>query len=231
MKIIGQPESYSDILQRVFYCTLITSLVCVCFLSRYSPAFKSFLETLNLKADIGVVKGLKALYVLIPLAIAIVSRFIKLHDKISDLFLIRHGFDINHILLPIAKKVGYDLPSSISDEKRNNLMYIVFYHYAGFKDPIIDAQLVRTALDSWGWFWVGVEASLMLFITAIIFMCMSLWTQLLLFLLSSVIIVLICKVLYKSCVRYATAEVNAICNDENRRDEILRNFASERVES
>ena len=229
MKIFGQPESYSDILQRVFYCTVVTSLICVFVLSCYSPAVKNFLEIVNLKADIGVVKGFKALYVLIPLAIAFASRFIKLHDKISDFFLIRHGFDKKHIILPIAKKVAYDLSSDISNEKRNILMYKVFYAYAGFKNPVIDVQLVRTALDNWGWFWVVVEASFMLFLTAIIFMFMGLWTQSLSFLLGSGITVLICIVSYKACVRSATAEVNTICDDANRITEILEKLSSGEV--
>lgn len=227
MKILGQPDSYSDMLERIFYCTVITSIVCVFVLSQNSPEFKSFLGTLNYDVDVWGVKGIKALYVLIPLAIALFSRFIKLHDKISDVLLIRNRFDKNHILKPLATKVGYDLPLSLNNKKRNDLMYKVFYAYAGFNDPAIDAQLVRTALDNWGWFWVTVESNFIILLTATIFAFMGLLMQLWIFPTISLIVLAFSIFTYNACVRTATAEVNAICDDENRRNEILEKFSKE----
>ena len=195
-------------------------------LSYYSPSLKSIIDSISVEADIGVIKGVKALYVLIPLVVAFISRIVKLHDKISDLFSIRHEFDKKHILLPIARKVGYDLSTDINKEKRNNLMYKVFYPYAGFNDPVIDAQLVRTALDNWGWFWVGIEAAFMFLLTSVIFLCMQLGGQSFAFLLISITIILLCIIQYKACISSATAEVNTICDDGNRKNEILEKFSN-----
>lgn len=161
MTIIGQPNDYSDMLKRIFWTTFMSGILCSFILAAASPHMHRFLESLKIEADVPFVKGLKALYVLLPLLFAGVARVIYLHDKISNLFHIRYRFDTRHILYPLAKASG--LPLTKEQEKqirrtRRDAMYAVFYPYAGFKDPKIDSQLIRNALDAWGWFWVAVEA-------------------------------------------------------------------------
>ena len=43
----------------------------------------------------------------------------------------------------------------------------VFYKYASFNDPKIDAQLVSNARDYWYWFWVGLETSFIWLLLAV----------------------------------------------------------------
>ena len=89
MMIFGQPESYSDMLQRIFYFSVATGLLCTVLLTFGSPHFRAFLDSFDVQADIGPISGLKALYVLIPLAVAVLSRVLKLHDRVSTLLRIR----------------------------------------------------------------------------------------------------------------------------------------------
>jgi hypothetical protein len=155
MKIFGQPESYSDMLQRIFYTSVASGLICTVILSHASPAVKVFLDTVPTVANIGPLKGLKALYVLIPLAIGLISRIVRLHDKISVILRIRFLFDTRYLLFPLAELSGHNLTKNFKkaiSKNRVDAMNSVFNIYAGFIDPVIDTQLVRTAADNWGWF-------------------------------------------------------------------------------
>ena len=174
MNFLGQPESYSDMLQRIFVATLSVGLLCTFWISSVSPAFKHFLNSWNTETSIGLIDGLKAWYLLIPLTVALFSRIILLHDKISDLFKIRRRFDINHIIKPIAAQVGFEEKNiDWYIENRDTLMRNIFYKYASFIDPKIDTQLVRTAADRWGWFWCMIEPTTILFLTSIIFLLLQ----------------------------------------------------------
>lgn len=83
MKVIGQPENYSEMLERIFACTLATGVLCTVSLAIVLPQVKAFLDSVSTDAELGPLKRLKALYVLLPAALAIVSRVIKLHNRIS----------------------------------------------------------------------------------------------------------------------------------------------------
>ena len=177
MKIFGQPESYSDMLERIFIFTLGTGVVCVIWLSISSPTMKDILDSVSTETDIAFVKGIKGLYVLVPLIVAVLSRIIRLHDKISDILFIRQTFDTKHILIPMAVKSGSSTQTQAIRKNRVDLMYKVFYPYAGFKDPVIDAQLVRSALDNWGWYWVLLEAVCVFLLTLVVFLVIDNVTQ------------------------------------------------------
>ena len=174
-----------------------------------------------------LLKDSKQLYVLIPLLIACVSRTIYLHDKISDLFHIRYRFDVYHILYPLAKAIG--LPLTKNQKKwiwinRRNAMYTIFYSYAGFKDPKIDLQLIRNALDAWGWFWVAVEAVFMFTITLVIVTVLRQWLYVSICLGANVFLLVF--LLYQGfiCKRNALREVDAIVADTTRNKEIRNYF-------
>src|SRR4030095_485345 len=161
MKIIGQPDSYSDILVRVFVFTLASGFVYTALLAHASPAFRNLLDSISTTADLGPLKGIKALSVFIPLVIAVASRAILLHDRISNRLKLRQTFDTLHILFPLAEGAGFALTETCREQlivDRKPAMYATFYPFAGFANAVIDHQLVRTAADNWGWFWAAVES-------------------------------------------------------------------------
>jgi len=226
MKIIGQTESYSDMLERIFIFTLGTGIICTVLVGFSSPAVSDLLDFVSIKVDIWIIKGLKVLYVAIPLIFALLSRIFKLHDKISDLLRIRLRFDTKHILIPLARGVGSDVSLERIKNNRNDLMYKVFYPYAGFKNPIIDDQLVRTALDNWGWFWVEVETSVVFMITSVIFLTIQKRIQFLTLLGVVLILIFLEFYQYRVCIKSAEAEVNTILDDKKRKKDILERFST-----
>jgi hypothetical protein len=226
MKIFGQPENYSDMLERIFIFSLGVGVFCVLELSFYSPSVKNILDSISIETDIGLVKGLKALYVVVPLIVAIISRVIKLHDRISDIFLIRHKFDVKYILFPIVRKVGSNVMLDKIQKNRIDMMYKVFYPYAGFKDPSIDAQLVRSALDNWGWLWVEVESCCLFLLTAVIFLFIGKAVQSLINICIVIFWVVLYFYSYNACIKSATAEVNAIVDDKQRKNKIFEYLSS-----
>jgi hypothetical protein len=228
MKIIAQPENYSDMLERVFATTVVTGIVCTLIVASASPDAKALLDSVKTEAEIGPVRGLKALYVLVPIAIGVISRIIRLHDKISNLLRIRSRFDTRYILFPIAQLSGHKLDKSMKQRIRSvreAAMYKVFYPYAGFESPKIDKQLVRTALDNWGWFWVSVESGFLFIITAIIVKAMGGNGQFWICLDVSLVIALLLLITWFACRRSADRQVRAIVDDSQRKLDIQTYFA------
>lgn len=191
MSLIGQPESYSEMLKRIFAATLTTGIACTFFLGTVSPAVKTFLESWSAETSIGILDGVKAFYVVVPLVVAIGARVFLLHDRISDLFRIRKRFDLANILMPLAEGVGFPTSGASWNKIQNQrdlAMSRTFYKYASFRDPKIDVQLVRTAADRWAWFWCMVEPQFVLIITGIILAILRSWFELIFVVLVMVIL-------------------------------------------
>src|SRR5690606_15472439 len=97
-----------------------------------------------------------------------------LHDRISDIFFIRRNFDVKHILLPTARNVGVNIDKEIINKiikERRPLMNQVFYRYASSRnEPVVDKHLIEKALDTWSWFWVFLEASIIALISSTLFL-------------------------------------------------------------
>ena len=140
MKVIAQPETYSDILERLFITTLITGVVCTGLLANASPDVKVILDSITMQAQLGPVKGLNLLYVAIPALFALFSRIIKLHDKVSDLLGLRRVIDTQWILLPLAAGIGLHLDAAELrqlKQARRDAMYRVFYPYGAITESCV----------------------------------------------------------------------------------------------
>jgi len=105
-------------------------------------------------------------------------------------------------------------------KSRDDSMYAIVYRYAGFKNPVIDDQLVRTAADNWGWFWVLVESSFLVGLTAAFFAFRAQWayTKGLLWVLLVECVLL--WIQWRACIRSAKPQVKAILNDQQRFQQI-----------
>ncbi len=223
---LGQPNDYSDILKRIFFFTVLVGIGGTAIIAWQSPAVWDLVRSFKTEVSIGPVKVTHLVLVVVPMALALFSRIVKLHDRISDLLCIRACFDRNRILIPLAEGVNVD-PATLdlgsrSDQK--GLMYRVFYKYAGFEGPAIDAQLVRTALDQWGWFWVCIESSVMLVVLGLVSLFVVGWHLALWFAVAAIVLWLLAALLMPSCRRAADHEVQAILVDQQRRQEIAGEF-------
>jgi hypothetical protein len=229
MKIVGQPESYSEILQRIFYSNFASGIICTIILAQASPAVKSFIDSISTKADLFSIKDLKALLVLIPFGIVLLSRIIRLHDKISDLLRIRFFFDTRYILYSLAHLTKVTLTKDLKKiigRNRDNAMRVVFYKYASFIDPIIDTQLVRTAADNWGWFWSLLESLFLFGLTAFILWLLDNNTYVQVCLIILLIEFCLLLVQWFECRKSAERQVEAITSDNDRRTDISAYFSS-----
>ena len=231
MKVIAQPESYSDMLERVFVTTVVSGITCTVILASASPAVKVLLDSVQAETEIGPIKGIKALYVLIPIVIAVISRIVLFHDRLSDLFRIRVIFDTRYILFPMARLSGHKVDKTMERRirsARESAMYRVFYPYAGFATPVIDRQLVRTALDNWGWFWVGFESGFLFVVTGIFIEIIGGAIQLIICVVALLIIALLLTIKWSACRRSADRQVRAIIEDPQRKADIHAYFSAMR---
>lgn len=228
MKVIAEPESYSDMLERIFVVTVATGIMCTLILASASPGVKALLDSIETETDVGPINGLKALYVLIPIFTAVVSRVVLLHDRLSDLLHIRIIFDTRYVLFPMARLSGHDVDKNMEQRIRSvreSAMYKVFYPYAVFGAPAIDKQLIRTALDNWGWFWVGVESAFLLVVTGIIVAIVGGGIQFILCMVAVVVTGSLLLIKWFACRRSADRQVRAIVDDPQRRSDIHAYFA------
>lgn len=228
MKVIAQPESYSDMLERIFVVTVATGIICTLILASASPDVKALLDSITTETDVGPIKGLKALYVLVPIAVSMIFRIVRLHDWISDRLRIRLAFDTWYILFPLAQLSGHTLDKSGKQcirSVRESAMHKVFYPYAGFATPAIDKQLIRTALDNWGWFWVGVESAFLFAVTGIIVAVVGGGIQFILCMVAVVVTGSLLLIKWFACRRSADRQVRAIVGDPQRKSDIHTYFA------
>jgi hypothetical protein len=105
-------------------------------------------------------------------------------------------------------------------------MYAVFYSFAGFKNPVIDEQLVRTAADNWGWFWVLVESSFLIIVTAAILGYMHKWNYFFGCLITLLIEFIFMLIYWLSCQKSGERQVRAIISDKSRKKSIVKYFRS-----
>jgi hypothetical protein len=66
-------------LTRIFWATLIAGVSCTFALASVSPPARTFLESWSAGISIGILDSVKVFYVLIPLGLAVLSRFFLLH--------------------------------------------------------------------------------------------------------------------------------------------------------
>jgi hypothetical protein len=229
MSILGQPENYSDILQRIFWGTLSVGLACTAVLAYASPELKTLLQGIDVESELGPVKGLKLLYVILPGSLALASRVIKLHDRISDVLGLRKTIDVEWILLPLARGVGIDVDEArvlAIRLQRRKALYEVFYPFASLPDSKIDRQLVRTALDNLGWLWVLVEAVFIVLVSAVVLALMGKGHLALAGAAFGAVMSFAAWGQWCACRRSSGDEVSAILGDDVRKGEVRRYFLS-----
>lgn len=169
------------------------------------------------------------LAVIFALFIAIFSRVVKLHDKISNILRIRHYYDIIVIIYPILKEVIKYKESGLLKiifSDRNQIMYNIFYKYASSnrEQCKIDFNLVILALTQFTGFWITIETIVYLIFTiaiSLIFNDLVLFKYLLIIISVSIIIGI--YFLY-TCKRETRSEIKAILNVPEYKQEITNYF-------
>jgi hypothetical protein len=158
------------------------------------------------------------------LCAAILSQHLPLHDRLSDLFKIRHRFDVTHILMPLAAVVAIPISpefGKLIGVNRRKLVYQVFYRYATSKgNGCVDQHLISMALTSWSWFWMFLEATVYLLIAAIIAAIGGEFPLAAAFAAAIVLAIPAMWAAYVRSRRYAAREVEEILSASERQTEI-----------
>jgi len=220
MSIISQPTSYSGILERVFTTTL--------FIGVYSGAVILFAAGFDLATASNF--WINGVLCVSATALAAGFRAIRMHDKLSTILGLRRRFDTQHILTPLAQRSGYQVSEAelnLLDASRDVLMREAFYKYAGFIHPAIDEQLVRTAADNWGWFWVSLEgAALLLISTVVVFFTHAPMIAVPFLMVPATLMIVFMSVQWPAMKRAALRQVEAIVDDNGRAQAVSDAFGA-----
>lgn len=213
----------------MFWSTLVVGVGCTATLAYASPEFRGLLQSIKVESELGPVKGLKLLYVALPFVVALASRLLKLHDRISDVLGLRLIIDVDWILIPLASGVGVEVDEArilAFRIRRRDALYKVFYPFASLPDAKIDRQLIRTALDNLAWLWSMVEALFLVVLTTV--GLIALGARSLSLVGGSLALVLLLSIWaqWTACRRSSSAEVAAILAEDSRRTSIREYFLS-----
>lgn len=228
--IFNVSKSYEDMLNKIAIFTwgfLIAGWYCILLsFPEFTININNFINNFFELKDPITIFGFKLpITFLIPTAIALIFRIVKLHDKISDIFKIRFNYDLENIILPLAEGSEASINSiSKIKKERLKLMYDIFYKYAGYTEPKIDSHLINMALDSLCWYWIVIEGLTVTCIT--FFICIFSSKLGIIRFLFLIIVVLMASYLglKKTCVKKTNSEVKAILSKEERKCEIRKVF-------
>lgn len=165
-----RPKDYGEMLNKIGLFTFFVALGLTWFIADNVPSIAAVLNARAATFDVASLH-VPILYFLCAGIVALIARFTRLHNQLSDLFRIRERFDVNKILVPLARAVGLTVGTEFTNTLRANrhpLMERTFYAYASFEDPKISKALVLGAVELWTWYWIALEASALSAFAAVI---------------------------------------------------------------
>jgi len=219
---IAPVTDYQSMLNRIFWFTFAAALGAVYLLRSNVLSLDAALERIDfdLEAGSGNVLPIPGGYLFPALAVGLLARVFRIHGHIAHLLGIRERFEIDVILAALARESGVAV-EDISDEewiaRRHDIMRQAFYRFASSKSPEIDAHLVHQALDSWSWFWIGLESTLVFVLTGLVLISMSVYSIGGLIIAGVLLLAFVGLPLIRyQCKRFAIAQVKAIVSDQGR---------------
>jgi hypothetical protein len=213
-----RPRNYGEMLNKIGMFTFLVALILTLLVSHYSSSIASFLNQVQVPVEIWSLH-IPVLYIVPALLLATLARIVRLHDKISDLFRIRERFDLNRILVPLCGAVGIPVDLAFRDKllnRRHNAMLRTFYRYASFEDPAISKAAVLGAIDVWTWYWILLEAIIMLIIASIVLVAIGAYAASFGIIATAFLATLFFGTHYGNCGRRADAQIEEIVSDEPR---------------
>lgn len=213
-------SDYPSMLNKIAAFNFFVSLIAVAVIVWRVPYFGTIHMGLTVKVpETGVEVPVAIL--LVALLIALISRMVKLHDRVSDLFGIRKRFDVYDILLPMASASGVVLSLDQQERiraERHELMKNAFYKYASSSPgrAQIDQHVITMALDQWSWYWICTETICILAVSGVV---LAICRQYAASTLLSVIVLLLIALLQpirEFCRGYARDEIAQILEDPSR---------------
>jgi hypothetical protein len=216
-----RPKDYGEMLKTLAWFFFGLNIVVLYLLRSTIPTFDANLSYIDQFIGQIFPAGLKgaesiSANVLIAGALAVLAHAIKLHDRVSDIFRIRHDFDIYKILVPLAflsRSTVQDVGKLAS--RRGDLMQRVFYKYASSakSSTVVDKHDITSALTVWMWFWALVEAAFQLVIAASVLFFANAFKLAFITLGVGFIAILLSRISYRAAATWAGREINQIIDD------------------
>jgi hypothetical protein len=215
-------SDYQSMLNRIFWFTSAAALVAVWLLRVHLIPLDLMLAKLSFTLEL---EGERILpvpggYLVPALAIGLISRVYRIHNKIADWLGIRERFEIDVIIRELASRSGVtvdDIPENLLVLHRYHIMRHGFYQFVSGRKPQIDELLVERALDMWSWFWIGLEATVLFVVTGFVLIASGVQQTGFVVLLSALSFAAIALPAIRSeCRRYAIAQVRSILADPQR---------------
>lgn len=213
---------YQSMLNRIFWFTSAAALVAVWLLREHLDPLDKLLAQLSFTVELEdhQILPVPGGYLLPALAVGLLSRVYRIHSKIADWLGIRERFEIDVIIRELALRSGVDV-DAISDEQlaehRYQIMRGGFYQFVSGRHPQIDELLIERALDTWSWFWIGVEATVIFVLTGFALIASGVHqTGLVVVLAALTLAAVALPAIRNECRRYAIAQVREIVSDPQR---------------
>ncbi len=235
--VVLTPTNYAELLKKLAAC-LFYETWAVTFLLRGIPSIDGAFHAVESYGQLGIALSTVPAYDKLNLAGAAVallaagfSYAAQLHDRVSDLFKIRHRFDRSSILFPLALLVGAKLSATqlnAVDVNRVTLMHKVFYKFASSRveKPLVDKHHIEHALDAWSWFWILLEGMALLIISAVIAIYFGAPFLVSGFAAAFLIYWVLAVFQYSRLERYARPQVEAIADNKDAAEGVKETFCA-----
>lgn len=225
MWIFDSPKNYSEMVEKIAKSTFVISLFLLYFLTCVNDEFNTFMKQISFNVEyefIGIKLNLALLY--FPLVISISEHIFKIHDKLSTILGIRSRYDKNIIAAKILDicKIKRNIEKLNSSEVQM-ILSKAFYKYASSTNPVIDQHYVNLAINEWCWYWIALDTSVLFLVIGILFLIIK-WSLLNLLVVSAILafLLLTMKLIQLQAKVYTIDEIEAICSDKGRKDEIKK---------
>ena len=219
---IAPVTDYQSMLNRIFWFTFAAVLGALYLVRSNVPSIDAALDRIDfdLEAGSGNILPIPGGYLFPALAVGLVTRVFRVHGHIAHLLGIRERFEIDVIIAALARESGVAV-KPVSDAewiaRRHDIMRQAFYRFANSKSSEIDAHLIHQALDSWSWFWIGLESTLVFVLTGLVLISMNEYTVGGVVIAGALLLAIVGLPLVRyQCKRFAVAQVKAIVSDPAR---------------
>lgn len=228
------PKNYDQVIRKIAGATFWVTYIAT-FILRGIPSIDQALHDLETYGKLGTlvessqILNFNPAGFVIAVAFALSSHLFQLHDRLSDAFGIRRNFDHDSILIPLATLVGAHLTDAQIEKLRNqrhSLMRQVFYKYASSsaQAPLVDRHDIEHALAAWSWFWILLEATVVLCLSGITAGFFGAFGQVFGFFATALLFAICAWSMFGRLERRARAEIETIAASEQARLEVRSVF-------
>lgn len=238
------PKNYQDMRKKIATSVFFMTLIEIFILAQISQGFSDLMKSLSFNTETSIFEiKLYVSYIYLPFVFSVLEYIFKVHDCIGKIFRIRDKFSASAIFIPYTK---YLKINTLKNEKELKKLYIDnedmrkiignnFYYYASSTEPKIDSHNISMALDSWCWFWIFLDYTVISLIFLIVVIFTDIFSKSIHFpkeiyigftIFLIIIILLTVLIIVFECKKYSDKEVEQIVKllekDQKKKEEFIK---------